>query len=127
MVGAGGIGCELLKTLVLTGFTNIEMVRVSRATPALLFPLRMSTSQRTGTPAAQVDMDTIETSNLNRQFLFRKRHVGQSKAQARESATSTWELSTAHNQSPGRASPHAGGPRVRAPLQTRREDRRALR
>jgi hypothetical protein len=27
MVGAGGIGCELLKTLVLSGFEDIEMVR----------------------------------------------------------------------------------------------------
>ncbi|WIA22764.1 hypothetical protein OEZ86_009721 [Tetradesmus obliquus] len=52
-VGAGGIGCELLKTLVLTGFENIEVI----------------------------DLDTIETSNLNRQFLFRRSHVGQSKAQ----------------------------------------------
>ncbi|KAG1673881.1 hypothetical protein FOA52_012906 [Chlamydomonas sp. UWO 241] len=51
-VGAGGIGCELLKTLVCTGFRNIELI----------------------------DLDTIETSNLNRQFLFHKRHVGQSKA-----------------------------------------------
>lgn len=27
MVGAGGIGCELLKNLVLCGFTSIEVVR----------------------------------------------------------------------------------------------------
>ena len=55
MVGAGGIGCELLKTLVLSGFEDIEMI----------------------------DLDTIDVSNLNRQFLFRKRHVGMSKAQVR--------------------------------------------
>ena len=33
MVGAGGIGCELLKTLVLSGFEDIEMVRARRRSP----------------------------------------------------------------------------------------------
>ncbi|RCV13762.1 hypothetical protein SETIT_2G371700v2 [Setaria italica] len=58
MVGAGGIGCELLKTLALSGFSDVHII----------------------------DLDTIEVSNLNRQFLFRQSHVGQSKAKVARDA-----------------------------------------
>merc|ERR1719370_2754822 len=59
MVGAGGIGCELLKNIVLTGFKDIVII----------------------------DLDTIDVSNLNRQFLFQRQHVGKSKSScAREAA-----------------------------------------
>ncbi|KAJ3203154.1 E1 ubiquitin-activating protein uba2 [Entophlyctis luteolus] len=71
MVGAGGIGCELLKDLVMSGFRDIHIVStLPIETPAQLLH-----------GLAQIDLDTIDVSNLNRQFLFQKQHVNKSKAQ----------------------------------------------
>ena len=54
IVGAGGIGCEILKSLALEGFTNVTII----------------------------DFDTVSMSNLSRQFFYSERDIGEPKPKA---------------------------------------------
>jgi len=58
MVGAGALGCELIKAFALMGI-----------------------GCKDGGKVHCTDNDNIEVSNLNRQFLFRKSNVGHSKSE----------------------------------------------
>ena len=85
MVGAGGIGCELLKNLVLTGNLTRNSV-LTKTTIKLPYPGFKD--------IVIIDLDTIDVSNLNRQFLFQKQHVGKSKSACAKEAALRFEMKT---------------------------------
>jgi ubiquitin-activating enzyme E1 len=60
MVGSGAIGCEYLKNLAYMNIANTKL-----GTGEIII----------------TDPDSIEKSNLNRQFLFRSHHIGKSKSE----------------------------------------------
>jgi molybdopterin/thiamine biosynthesis adenylyltransferase len=55
MIGAGAIGCELLKNYAMVGLGTAGKITLT-------------------------DPDVIEVSNLNRQFLFREKHLRKPKS-----------------------------------------------
>jgi len=71
MVGAGAIGCELLKNYAMLGIGtgNAEV-----------------NERKQGGKIVLTDPDVIEVSNLNRQFLFREKHLRKPKSQTAAAA-----------------------------------------
>ena len=76
MVGAGAIGCELLKNYAMLGVgTGKEQINTEDKTK----------SKKAGS-IVLTDPDIIEVSNLNRQFLFREKHLRKPKSQTAAAA-----------------------------------------
>jgi NEDD8-activating enzyme E1 len=69
--GAGGLGCEILKNLALSGFKLIHVIDMGM----------FDNQKKKSTQPTDHLQDTIDVSNLNRQFLFRQSDVGKSKAE----------------------------------------------
>lgn len=63
MVGSGAIGCELLKNYAMLGVGTAKKTETQEAGSIVL-----------------TDPDIIEPSNLNRQFLFREKHLRKPKS-----------------------------------------------
>eukprot|EP01041_Mallomonas_annulata_P003343 gene3343-6615_t len=87
VVGAGAIGCELLKTMALLGVStggteddpSSEGIPSSSHTRHNTGTMNLWSDMKNG-GIVITDMDHIETSNLNRQLLFRQQHVGMPKS-----------------------------------------------
>ena len=69
MVGAGAIGCELLKNYAMLGVGTGKKNAAGKSGSIVL-----------------TDPDIIEVSNLNRQFLFREKHLRKPKSQTAAAA-----------------------------------------
>ncbi|KAI7028289.1 putative ubiquitin-like activating enzyme [Hortaea werneckii] len=78
LVGAGGIGCEVLKNLVCCGFGSLPLA--AQKPPPTDTETEAKVQQEKKPEIVVVDLDTIDLSNLNRQFLFRKQHIKKPKA-----------------------------------------------
>lgn len=72
MVGAGAIGCELLKNYAMLGVGTGKEIK--------------GASPRQAGQIVLTDPDVIEVSNLNRQFLFREKHLRKPKSQTAAAA-----------------------------------------